>query len=109
MAGEREVQLTREDTSVSFGFALSSQKNGDKIVVTVRCSERSLESNLAISICWQLHREVEWVGCCGGVVPLGDWPVAALASPPTPSIHPPHSVGPKQKLIRWCIVQLLTT
>eukprot|EP00035_Acanthoeca_spectabilis_P034286 m.28167 g.28167 ORF g.28167 m.28167 type:complete len:419 (+) comp6511_c0_seq1:61-1317(+) len=35
MAGEREVQLTREDTSVSFGFALSSQKNGDKIVVTL--------------------------------------------------------------------------
>jgi hypothetical protein len=34
--GLREVKLHRDDTNVSFGFALASQKNGDKIVVTVR-------------------------------------------------------------------------
>ena len=39
--GVREVKLHRDDTSFSFGFALASQKNGDKIVVTVR---NSLES-----------------------------------------------------------------
>lgn len=38
MLGERVVLLERTDTEVSFGFALSSQKNGEKIVVTVSSS-----------------------------------------------------------------------
>ena len=44
--GVREVKLHRDDTSVSFGFALASQKNGDKIVVTVRTNPLELKRTL---------------------------------------------------------------